>query len=264
VPELPDVEAQRRFLEDEALGRRIERVEVLDRRPLGGLPSATFAGALEGRALTATARHGKWLFAEADAGPWLVLHFRMTGSLAATAAGEPAPSYARITFRFADGGALHFRDQRRFGVVGLAEDPGSFAAAKRLGPDALDPALTLAAFGERLARRSGPLKGILLDQGFVAGVGNIYGDEICYAAGIAPLSRVERFSSLDTRGVYRAMRSVLETAVARMIEHRDFPDRWLIHERRPGGICPRCGGSVARVRFRGRYTYWCPCAQRGL
>jgi formamidopyrimidine-DNA glycosylase len=262
MPELPDVEIARRLLTAEGLGRRIVAVDVLDQRPLRDLPSKAFVDALVGRRFTATCRRGKWLFAEVEAGPWVALHFRMAGRLALTAPGEAVPPHARVTFRFADGGALHFDDQRRFGVLTLTPDPTAFCDERRLGPDALDPALTPEVFAQRLEHRSGPLKGALLNQSFVAGIGNIYGDEICFAARMAPLSQTAHFSAEDRRAVFRATRAVLRTAVDRMGEGRDFPSGWLIRERRPGGVCPRCGEPVARVRYQGRYTYWCPCVQR--
>ncbi len=261
MPELPDVETMRRYLTAEALGRRVADIEVRDRRTLRDLPPRELAEAVSGKPLTVTARHGKWLFAEVGRGPWIVMHFRMTGSLAVTPPGAPPSRFARVRFRFADGGALEFRDQRRFGLIVLADDPAAFAAAHRLGPDALDPRLTAAAFEERLSKRHGPLKTVLLDQAFVAGIGNVYGDEVCHAAGLAPLSRVEDLSPKERRAVYRAMRGVLDTAVKRMTEGRPFPNGWLIDERRAGGVCPRCGEPVSRAKLQARYTYWCACSQ---
>lgn len=262
MPELPDVEIARRFIADTSLGRPIADVEVLDLRPLGALPAGALADALRGREFVTTSRRGKWLFAEAEDGPWLVLHLRMTGSLGVTDPGESAPPYTRVSFRFADGGALHFRDPRRFGVVGLTADPKGFAAQHHLGPDALDAGLTLARFDARLARKRSALKATLLDQSFVAGVGSIYGDEICHAAGLSPTARTQRLSAEDRRAVYRAMRGVLKTAVDRMAEDRPLPRTWLILQRHEGGRCPRCGEPVARVRVQGRYSWWCPCSQR--
>lgn len=262
MPELPDVETMRRYLESEGLGRRIDAVEVLDPLVLRGLDPATLRDALAGRSLTETYRRGKWLFAGPDGGPWLGMHFRMTGALHASAPEEAPPPHTRVSLRFADGGALHFRDQRRLGVVTLVGDLDAFLAAKRLGPDALDPKLTSAEFVRRLSGRRGPLKGMLLDQSLVAGIGNIYGDEICHAARLSPFSRVEHLSAEEMGALFRAMRSVLRTAVERKAGERGLPRAWLIPERHDGGHCPRCGGPVSRRRFQGRYTYWCPCSQR--
>lgn len=262
MPELPDVEMLRRYLEAEALGRRIADVEVRDKRTLRELSPSELAEAVDGKPMTATGRRGKWLFARVGRAPWLVMHMRMTGTLRVTERGEPLPPFTRVTFHFADGGALHFCDQRRFGIIGLTSDPDVLAYTHHLGPDALDPRLSASAFGDRLAKRRGSVKTLLLDQSLVAGVGNIYGDEICLAAGISPLSRVEDLSAEERQSLYRAMRSVLTTAVQRMAEGRSFPRGWIIAERHEGGVCPRCGEPVSRVRLRGRYSYWCPCVQR--
>lgn len=260
MPELPDVETMRRLLDREALHRKVTAVEVHDRLVMRGMAPSELADAVVGRALVGTDRRGKWLFAEVERGPWLTLHFGMTGALMVTGSDDAEPRHARVTFRFEDG-ALHFRDQRRLGRVGSTADLGAFIEAKRLGPDAMDPELTGDAFAARLERRRGPLKGVLLDQGFVAGIGNIYADEIFYAARIAPLSPAEGLSAEDRRRLYKAMRSVLRTAVDREAGARGFPEGWLIPHRHKDADCPGCRGKVVRQRFQGRYTYWCETCQ---
>lgn len=261
MPELPDVETMRRHLQAEAVGRRIEGVAVPDPLVLRGLAPAALDDALAGKELTDTLRWGKWLFAAAaGAGPWLLLHFGMTGSLAVVAPGVSAPDHTRVRFRFADGGSMCFRDQRRFGRVGLVDDPRAFARSKRLGPDALDRELTERVFADRLGKRRGVLKGVLLDQGFVAGLGNIYADEVCHEGRIGPFSRVEHLRAEDVRRLFHAMRQVLGTAVRAEADASRFPKSWLLAARHPGGCCD-CGGEVARRRFEGRYTYWCPRCQ---
>lgn len=264
MPELPDVETMRRYLEREALRSRIVRIDVLDRRELRGLPPAELAAEVEGKRFSSTARHGKWLFARMDQAPWLLMHFGMTGSITVTPADEPPPAHARVAFRLDEDRVLYFRDQRIFGRVGVVDDPDAFAANKHLGPDALDPTLTESSFAERLASRTGPLKGVLLDQRFVAGLGNIYADEVCHEARIGPLSRVEHLGPEQRRALFRAMRDVLCTAVRYEAVSSRFPESWLTRERRPDGVCPGCGDGIARSRFQGRYTYWCPSCQPTL
>jgi formamidopyrimidine-DNA glycosylase len=264
MPELPDVEHMRRYFESEALGVPLVGVEVRDPLLLRGLEPSALDGALVGAGFASTYRHGKYLFASTAEGdrPWLLLHFGMTGGLERTQLGEVDPRYTRVSFRFADGGALHLRDQRRLGRVGLVDDPAGFVAGKRLGPDALDPALTAPAFDERLAQRRGFLKGVLTNQQFVAGLGNIYADEVCLAAGLAPFSLVEHLSKDDRRELHKTMRRVLGKAIDLLEAGRDFPRSWLLTQRRADGDCRGCGGKVARRRFEGRYTYWCPRCQK--
>lgn len=261
MPELPDVETMRRLLEREALRRRVSEVEVHDRLVLRGMAPRELSDAISGKALVGTDRHGKWLFAEVERGPWLVMHFGMTGALAVSGPDDAEPRHTRVTFRFADGGALHYRDQRRLGRLGVTPAPIEFAEKKRLGPDALDPKLTAALFVARFEGRRGPLKGILLDQGFIAGIGNIYADEICHVARIAPLSPAEDLSAEDRKRLFKSMRSVLRTAVDREAGARGFPKTWLIPHRHADAECPDCPGKVVRQRFQGRYTYWCGSCQ---
>ena len=124
--------------------------------------------------------------------------------------------------------------------------------------------LTSALFAERLARRRGPVKGLLLDQSFVAGIGNIYGDEICYQARVSPFARVEELSPARTGRLYRSMRTVLRTAIERDSGARGFPDGWLIPQPGKDAPCPGCRGSVVAAPLPGSLHLLVPGMPEGI
>jgi formamidopyrimidine-DNA glycosylase len=265
MPELPDVELFRRHLDTSCHGRTILSATVADPKLLSGIDAAQLARRLAGTRIGASRRHGKHLFvAVGDAG-WLGLHFGMNGSLLHLAPGDADPSYDRVRIDFADGHGLAYLNPRRIGEVVLVDDPDAFAAAERLGPDALDPKFERADFERRLAGTRRELKALLMDQAAVAGIGNIYSDEILFQARLHPSRRSDRLDAAERRHLWEQMRAVLETAVAagagaeRLTER--LPSRCLIPQRKRDGRCPRCGAAIAAAKFGGRTGYFCPRCQ---
>src|SRR6516164_2907673 len=178
MPELPDVELYKRHLDATCLGRTIRRATVSDARILGDLSAAELGRRLEGARITASRRHGKHLLVDLGPSGWITMHFGMTGSLKHFSDGEQDPPYERVRFDFADGHHLAYIDARLLGRVGLTADADAFITAQGLGPDALDPRFDRAAFEQVLAGRKRDAKSLLMDQEVVAGIGNIYSDEI--------------------------------------------------------------------------------------
>jgi formamidopyrimidine-DNA glycosylase len=266
VPELPDVELFKRHLDETCLGRTIGRVVVSDSGILGTLAAGEFARRVEGREIAGSRRHGKHLLVALRASGWLTMHFGMNGSLRHLAAGEADPPYDRLRLDFADGHHLAYLNPRRIGRVGLASDPAAFLLEEGLGPDALDPSFDLAAFEKALSRKKRDLKSLLMDQAVLAGIGNIYSDEILFAAGFHPRTRSDRLGAEERRRLFEAMKSVLETAIRcgagaeRLIDR--LPASFLLPHREKGGLCPRCGGELHTLKFSGRTAYFCPRCQR--
>jgi len=263
MPELPDVEVFRETLDATALHRRIRHAAVdAPRRMLAGVSERALRRALEGHELTATERHGKYLFAHVGRGegqPWLLLHFGMSGSL------EPRPSEAkdhiRLRLDLAGGRSLAYRSVRTLGKIGLVRSPASFVETKRLGPDALARDLDLDAFRSARAGRRGPIKSTLMNQRVLAGVGNLYADEILFQARVDPRTPTAALGDRATAAIFRAMRRVLSRAIAAHAER--FPRSFLLAHRDRGGACPRCGAKIRRITVSGRTTYFCPVDQRG-
>ena len=213
MPELPDVELFKRHLDTTCLGRTICQVTVNDARILSSISADELGRRLDGVQLAESRRHGKHLLVGPDPPGWLTMHFGMNGSLRHFAEGENDPPYDRVRFDFSDGHHLAYVNPRLFGQVGLASDAAVFIAEEGLGPDALDPRFDLAAFERALAGRKRDVKSLLMDQAVIAGIGNIYSDEILFQAGVHPRARSDRLSTDAKKRLFSCLKEVLQTAV---------------------------------------------------
>lgn len=261
MPELPEVETYTRYFARHALHQTIRRVQVRDERILGDIRGETFARRLKGAEFTSVRRHGKHLFASAGKS-WLHLHFGMTGDLAYYRADAEAPRFARVIFDFENDAHLAFDDMRLFGNVGLLGDPDAYIASAGLGPDPLDPKFRAPQFTALLASRRGAIKSLLMSQEIIAGLGNLYVDEILFQTGIHPRRAVDRLTADEKKALFTAMRRILRDAIARHARGAELAHRSLIHHREQGERCPLCKGTIQRAVVFGRTTYFCGAHQR--
>jgi len=259
VPELPDVECQRRYLAATSLHRTIERVRVFDDRVLEGETPATLGRKVHARRFESSRRHGKWLVAPLDRRGAVGFHFGMTGRLESHRAPAPPPAHGQVRFRFRDGGALDYVAPRKLGVVRTAESLVELVEEKSLGPDAWT--VSYDEFRARIGPKRGTIKGALTDQSALAGLGNVYADEILFQAGIHPRAAASHLSSDRLRTLFSAMHDVLRTAVAARADPESMPDSYLLRRRSPGEPCPRCSGSVETYQVGGRRGCYCPRCQ---
>jgi formamidopyrimidine-DNA glycosylase len=265
MPELPDVELYRRYLDEHALGRTIARVAVNDARILGELSARAFIAALSGNRFEDSRRHGKHLLVRLRRRGWLTLHFGMTGNLAYFRDAADDPPYDRVRFDFAGGDHLAYVNRRMLGRVGLTEDVDAFIRAEALGPDALGPAFDLAAFERALRGRRRDVKSALMDQALVAGIGNIYADEILFQASLHPKTPAASLGERERALLFDEIKAVLKTAIAcgagaeQLLER--LPDHFLLPQREKAGKCPRCGAALATLKAAGRTSYFCPRCQ---
>lgn len=268
MPELPDVENFGRYMRRHALKRTIRDVAVGDRRALRTLAPAALKRRAVGSRFLAVRRHGKNLFARLSRGGWIAFHFGLTGHFESYADAAAGRRHDRVRFDFANGRHFAFVDPRLFGQVQLADSPEAFIAAHRLGPDALDAKLTLRRFADALAR-GGAIKPALMDQTRIAGIGNLWADEILFQARVHPKTTVGRLEPDKINAMYRAMRRVLPTAIKCDAGEEGFiaklPKNYLLRQRwKPVAQqrCPRCGGPIRTLTAAGRTTYICPRCQR--
>lgn len=261
MPELPEVETYARYFARHALHQRIVSVNVRDERILGEIRSETFVRKLKGREFSEVRRHGKHLFARAGT-TWLHLHFGMTGDLAHYRDGKDAPRFAKIVFDFAGGAHLAFEDVRLFGLADLVDSPDALIAEKGLGPDPLDPKFTPRKFDALLERRRGAIKSLLMSQEIIAGLGNLYVDELLYQTAIHPRRAVDALEAGERRAIFTTMRRLLRDVIARHGREAELPARYLFHHREAGERCPRCGGTIRRSVVFGRTTYFCDSHQK--
>jgi formamidopyrimidine-DNA glycosylase len=259
MPELPDVECLRRYVDATSLHQTIDDMAVDAPRMLKETSAENLRATLQGKAFRGTARHGKHLLIDVADGPWLMLHFGMTGRLDYARQDGAPPEHTRLQIRFENGYRLAGIWQRRLGEITIAADPASFAEARELGPDALD--LELDAFKALFEKRRGTIKSALMDQRFIAGLGNVYTDEILFHARIDPRRRAGHLANAELGELHRALLHVLRLAIERQADPDELPDSWLLPHRSTEARCPRCGARIEKVETAGRTGYRCPKCQ---
>ena len=262
MPELPEVETFKRYLDSTSLHQRISGLEVRDAYVLKRVSARELTHRLKGRRFENTHRHGKHLFVRAGDELWLRLHFGMTGSLEYLKHDEVSPKAARVIFRFADNCRLAFDDQRKFGEIELIEDVDEFLQTRGLGPDALG--IGLSQFKAIVGKHRGAVKAILLNQRLIAGIGNLYADEILFHAWMHPATEAARLSDKDLRRLFRATRHVLDKAIALKTDFNRLPKSWLLTHRGKRGRCPRCGRALKSAIIGGRTAWFCTHCQKRI
>lgn len=270
MPELPEVETVARGLRDPLVGHTISGVTVRWPRTIAAPSPDKFSEQIVNRQVVSVRRRGKYVVIELDRG-FLLIHLKMSGQLRVASAGEPLDRHTHTIFDLEDGRQLRFRDVRKFGRVHLVDDPGQVTG--NLGPEPLADEFTLAAFRRLLARRSGRLKSLLLNQQFLAGLGNIYADEALFAARLHPLRKANSLSPDEQERLYQAIREVLSRAIAgrgTTLDDQGYTDadgqtgsyqEQITVYGRAGQPCKRCGAPIARIVLGARSTHFCPRCQ---
>lgn len=254
-----------RALRRRVVGRRIRGVTVQSPGTIRSPAPRAFARDVRGRTIRAVGRRGKYLLFHLDGGLMMVAHLRMTGDFVVARPETPPPPHTRVVFAL-DGRELRFIDQRRFGHIDLVDlaRPGALAeweGLRRLGDEPLDPAFTPARFREILRGRRGAVKALLLRQDLIAGIGNIYADEILFQARLRPGRSAASLRPAHLARLYRAIRTVLGRAVERLTRY-GRSEGALGASRRKGGTCPRCGRVLRIATVGGRTAYYCAFCQR--
>jgi formamidopyrimidine-DNA glycosylase len=276
VPELPEVETIRRDLERRIVGRRITamRIPPDTGKPvpvIKGTDEATFREGVVGALIDAVERRGKYLAIRLDTNAFIVVHLRMTGALLHRASDAGPDRFLRAVLVLDDGTELRFTDVRKFGGLWLVDDV-SEAVATGLGPEPLSEGFTVAVLTDALKGRKTPVKSALLDQSRIAGIGNIYADEACFAAGIDPRRLAATIKKPQVVRLHAGIRDVLLFGVeSRGASFRDYQDvegesgSMQMHVkvfRRTGKPCYSCGTAIQRVKLGGRSTHYCPKCQK--
>lgn len=276
MPELPEVEATRRHLAPAVTGRRIVAAEVRRPRMVRRMDRPEdFATRIGGRRVERLGRHGKFLLAVLDGEVTWVTHLGMSGRVGLASAGDPEEPHTNVVVRFDDGLEFRLVDPRTFGfVAAYLPDEMASGSLAALGPDALDALPRAPDLARRLEGRSVPIKPLLLDQGFLAGLGNIYADEVLHRAGVSPFRPAGSLDRVEVGRLRGAIRPVLEAG----LRHggTSLGDlAYLLPDGRAGGYlsrlraygredlpCRACGTPIRRAVLRQRSTFWCPGCQR--
>lgn len=272
MPELPEVETIRKSLTAIHGAAITDVVFSAFTGCLAGLEPSEFQRMVIGCRLTSVGRRGKYLLLSLSSGDTISIHLRMTGELTVVEAGIALPPHHHLAFTLDDGRELRFRDTRKFGRLRLLNPASLSALDQSLGPEPLDGCLTADRFAEMLRKRRRGIKPLILDQMFIAGIGNIYADEALFAAGIHPLRPADSLDERESQSLLTAIQIVLSEAIARNgTTIRDYRNGFgepgtnqnylQIYSREAGDPCPRCGGPILRLVVAQRGTKLCPACQ---
>lgn len=270
MPELPEVETVVRGLREPLIGHQIQAMWHDWEKTIHSPHPAEFAARVAGQTVHAIHRRAKYILIELDADV-LMVHLKMSGRLyvAADDARHRADKWVHVRFQLDRGKQLRFSDSRKFGKVYLTDDTEKLLG--HLGPEPLGKAFAPALFGERLQGRKRMIKPLLLDQNFIAGIGNIYADEALFRAGIHPTVRANQLTNQDIKLLHQAIRDSLHTG----IRHEGASISWYL---KPDGTkgdsqnhfyvygrhsqpCKRCGAIINKIRVSQRGSHYCPGCQ---
>jgi formamidopyrimidine-DNA glycosylase len=275
MPELPEVQTiVDDLIQAGLVGRTITGCRGTWPRTVAKVPVKDFCRRIAGRCMVAVGRRGKFVRCDLSGGLCLLIHLRMTGRLVLVPAETPVGAHEHVRLRLDDGRELRFHDPRKFGRMWLTDHPDT--VLHRLGPEPLGRAFTARALAGRLAGRRRALKPLLLDQGVLAGLGNIYVDEALWQARLHPLQPAGSLSMDQVRALHRAVRQVLRRGLANggtslgrgqgnfsaTTRGAGENRRALKVFRRTGKSCPRCGATIRRLVVGQRSTHVCPHCQR--
>jgi formamidopyrimidine-DNA glycosylase len=278
MPELPEVEVLRRDLDKEIVGKKIKSVEVTGNRSIRRHRNKKeFISLLEGRKIVSVQRRGKYLVLRLDDPEALVVHLGMSGQLLrAKTAREKAPKHTHVVITFTQGGMLRFVDPRTFGemfVTKYDDIDNEVEELAHLGIDPLETAMSWDLFGRMLAERKTKLKTLLMDQKFIAGIGNVYSDEILFQAGLRWDRMSDSLSQQEVRRLYRAISETLQDAVKfrgsslsdeQYVDLFGRPGEYQQYHQvydREGEACQRCRRPIHRARYSNRSTFYCGACQ---
>ena len=268
MPELPEVETIKNELAPHIVGRTILDIDIFWDRIVRQPSVQDLKAGIAGQKIEGVGRRGKYLLLELSGGETLVIHLKLTGSLWRELPPE-GDRFVRATIHLDNGTKIYFRDPRKFGKMWLITDAA--IATGKMGPEPLEPDFTAKLLKTRLQGHRIPIKAALLDQGILAGVGNLYADEALFSAGIHPMRPADSLSEKESKRLHKAIISVLVAGIGNKgasVENYYRPDgtKGKAHiefkvARHGGEPCPNCGTPIEYMKVRGRGTYFCPKCQ---
>lgn len=260
MPELPDVEVYRRYINSNCLNKKIKNVKVKNTKVLENISKKKLEEKLKDNKFIDTYRKGKYLFIKTDNDFWLVLHFGMTGDVKYFKNIDDEPSHSRLLLYFYNDYYLSFDNQRMLGKINLIYDKDKYIGDKNLGIDALE--LDFKGFLEIVKDRHSMIKSTLMNQKLICGIGNIYADEILFQSKIYPKIKTDKLSKNKLKLIYNNINGVLNKAIDVKADADKFPDNFIIPNRDKDGVCPKDGIKLETVKVNNRTSYFCPKHQK--
>lgn len=263
MPELPDVEVKRKYIESTSMGKAIASVKAPSSRVLKNVTPTSLNSKLKGQELVGTKRRAKFILIQTSGGGTLLMHFGMTGDVSFRAEGEDAPKYCKARFVFSDGSSLFYTDPRMFGRIALysTQDDSRIPDIAGLGPEPLDRSFTFKKFDSILRSHNTTVHQVLMDQSLIAGIGNIFSDEIAYQASVLSYRKTSDLTDGERRILYDKMKWTLRKAIDLDADLDRRADLFLIPHRGKGGTCPH-GHPLESRTIGGRTSWFCPVEQR--
>jgi len=292
MPELPEVETIKNQLKEKIIGKTIKEVEVKLPKMIKGVKAKEFIAKVKGAKIKDIARRAKLLIISLSNGFSLLIHLKLTGQIIYPVRDKPLqvaaampkaerisngvyqPKYAHLIYYFSDGSVLFHNDLRRFGYVRLIKTANlpEFFLKEKFGPEPLEKDFTLERFKEIISQRSRwKIKPLLMDQSFIAGVGNVYANEVCFCAGVLPTREAGDFKDKEIKKLYQCLINILQEAIRLRGTSADtYVD---LHGRkgkylpklkvygREGKKCLNCQSKIKRIVLAGRGTFYCPRCQ---
>lgn len=258
MPELPEVNTFKLYFDGTSLHKKILNVSIADDKIIRNISSNDFVSQLIGQSFISSIRRGKYLFAQLSNNAFVQFHFGMTGDFKYYFEEEDRPRHERFYILFENGSKLGFDCPRKFARIEFISNLDHYIEHTGLGKDALD--ISLEEFLHAIKGRSTSVKGILLNQKLLAGVGNLYADEICYQTRIHPGSKINVLPKKKQKELYHSMQSILSWAVERTAHYKDYPNDWFWNWRVKGGISEK--GEMKMEKIAGRTTYYVKGWQR--
>lgn len=270
MPELPDVEVMRRVIAPGVIGQTIAGVTLKWNNAVKTPSAGEFREGLMGSTIEDVGRRAKYFLFRLRDSRTLIVHLRMTGSLRVVEAGEEMHKYTQTVFHFESGCDLRFVDPRKFGAVWLVDDEASVVGD--LGPEPLEPSFTVDVLSGILEGRGTAIKSLLMDQKRIAGIGNIYADDILFRSGVHPMTRAGDVGSKHTEAIHGSITWTLSRAIDILERNmpvdapptEDLGPLIFLVPREKGAGCPRCAREIERMVVGGRGTYFCPECQPGV
>lgn len=269
MPELPEVETIKSQLAFKLTGKTIKRIEIRLLK-LVKMPPKKFKKIVEGQKIEEVKRRAKLVIFKLSNGYFLLTHLKMTGQLIFN--GEEN-KHTHLIYYFTDGSHLIHNDLRKFGFVKLVDNLEQYLAKEKYGPEPLEKSFTLKIFKELLSKKKTKIKPLIMDQKFIVGVGNLYADEILFAARVLPTRKADSLKEKEIKEIYQNIKRILKLAVKKRGSSADdyldaegkegafYPGSIKVY-RREGKPCLKCGTKIKRIKIGARSAHFCPKCQK--